>query len=611
MSFGNPQGLWLLALGVPILAFHFYRGRIRRLPVPTLLFWERVLVEEERRTALRRLRHYASLLLNLAALVLLTSAVSDPEVKALSRPRSRVALVLDGTASMGAVEPDGRTRLDHAVDRARGFLRTLGPGDRASLHDLSGPRLPMSDDPGKLAESLAPPPPGRAPADLRARLAEALAGGEDTTAVLFTDRPPAGAEDLLESGRLRWIRVGTPRDNSGWISGLAIRRAGEKRTTLSLTRADFSAAGTAREEILLWNGREISRRPAKTAPGAPSRVEWVLDPERHPEARIEEGGLAEVALEPRDALPLDDVASFVVPPLAPATVVVFHPGKPDDFLMNALLALQARGLCGPPSVAAADRYPALRNRLGEGSLVVFDRVAPPPLTGRGTFLVIGARRGTPVDRPAIVDWDREAPPNFRVDYSGVALRRSCLLEGRPLLRSLDGPVASWSAQGGRAAVELGFSLEDTDLKLLPPFLMMLQNLAEWAAFGATRSFRTEYAAGEPLIPERPLWVEEGDLVLSRDGREEPLAVRQGRLAAPPRTGPGLVRISGTGRSEWTAVNLFDAAESDLRDPGAGTPGRPLPPPVPWTARIPWGFAAAAAVLAILLVEWGLFHRGLI
>jgi hypothetical protein len=39
------------------------------MPVPTLLFWEQVLVEEERRTALKKLRYYASLLLNLAAVL--------------------------------------------------------------------------------------------------------------------------------------------------------------------------------------------------------------------------------------------------------------------------------------------------------------------------------------------------------------------------------------------------------------------------------------------------------------------------------------------------------------------------------------------------------------
>src|SRR5581483_919085 len=70
MSFDNPQGLWLLSLGVPILAFHFYKGRIRKMAVPMLLFWEQVIVEEERKSAFKRLRHWASLLLTLGALVL-------------------------------------------------------------------------------------------------------------------------------------------------------------------------------------------------------------------------------------------------------------------------------------------------------------------------------------------------------------------------------------------------------------------------------------------------------------------------------------------------------------------------------------------------------------
>ena len=56
MTFDNPSGLWLLTLGIPILVFHFYKGRIRKMPVPMLLFWEQVIVEEERRTALKRLR---------------------------------------------------------------------------------------------------------------------------------------------------------------------------------------------------------------------------------------------------------------------------------------------------------------------------------------------------------------------------------------------------------------------------------------------------------------------------------------------------------------------------------------------------------------------------
>src|SRR5687768_5986743 len=135
MTFDHPEGLWLLALAAPVIAFHLYRGRVRRIPVPALLFWEQVLVEEERRTALRRIRHVASLLLSLAALTLLTAAASSPRLT----PVRRWAVVVDTSASMAAVEADGRTRIDRAIDLARDFLRARGIGDQAALHGSDGP----------------------------------------------------------------------------------------------------------------------------------------------------------------------------------------------------------------------------------------------------------------------------------------------------------------------------------------------------------------------------------------------------------------------------------------------------------------------------------------
>jgi len=177
MTFDNPSGLWLLTLGIPILVFHFYKGRIRKMPVPMLLFWEQVIVEEERRTALKRLRHWASLVVALLALVLLTSAVSAPNVKGLTRPRGRFALVFDNTPGMAALEPDGRTRAQHAVDRAREFIGTLAYGDQVSVLDLSGARSPFTSDLEGLVGRLAAPGPGpRVPE--RDRIADALSAGE-------------------------------------------------------------------------------------------------------------------------------------------------------------------------------------------------------------------------------------------------------------------------------------------------------------------------------------------------------------------------------------------------------------------------------------------------
>lgn len=609
MSFENPQGLWLLALGLPILVLHFYKGRVRRLPVPTLLFWEQVLIEEERRTALRKLRHVASLLLNLAAVFLLTSAVSLPSVKGVTRPKARYALLIDNTPSMGAVEPDGRTRLAAAVDRAREFIGSLAHGDRVSIHDLSGAKAPFTADLDRAARRLAAPPPADR-ADLRRGVETALASGGDVTAILFTDSPPRGVEDLLQGGRLRVARAGEAMENTGWVSGLAARRPGEKRVTLSLGLASFAAGKVERLERLLFNGKEIARRAAALDPGARLDREWVLDPSRFPGEKIEEGGLAEVALEPRDAFAADDTACFVVPPLVPPQVIVFRAGKADEFLMSSLESLAAGGivqheiLTAPPAA-----FTRMRQKLGEGWIAIFDRVAPPAPLGQGAYLVLGAPTGPPVERPTIADWDREAPPNRMNDYGGLVLRRSRIVPGTPLIRAVEGTVASWSSGGGRAVVETGFAFEDAEPRHELPVLLF--NVVQWGSHRGLRSFPVEFRVGEPIRPERPPWVEEGELVLAQPGRVERIAVRGGRLVPPPVAGPGFVRIGSEARSEWAAVNLFDASESDFRLRAEAPAGRPLPPPAPWHAKIPYAVLAVAAVLALLLLEGWLFHRGVI
>jgi len=609
VTFDHPQGLWLLALGVPIIVFHFYKGRVRKMPVPTLLFWEQIIVEEERRTALRKLRHWASLLLCLCALTLLTSAVAGPEVKGLSRVKRRYALILDGSAGMAAVEEGGRTRGALAVERARAFARSLGHGDQVSIQDASGSRVPFTADLEGAARRVALPPVSPR-ADVREAAAAARAAGDDVVAVLFTDRPPGEAGDLLESGKLRVARVGTPRPNVGWTSGVSSRRPGEKRITLSLVLSSFSEVEEGREVVLSFNGKPLRREAVRLKPGERTERSWVLDPSVFPGEKIEEGGRASVSLEPEDALAVDDVASFVVPSLVPPTVIVFHAGKPDSLLMVALTTLQSGGVVHEVLLAPPEEYDRMREQLGEGWIMVFDRVAPPARLGQGGYLILGAPGPRSVERPTIVDWDRDAAPNRLVDYAGVLLRRSRILDGPPLILAIEGPVAVGSARGGQAVVEVGFALEDSEY-LKPALPIFLFNFVEWAAYRGLRSFRTEYRVGDPLRPERPLWIDEGELVFERADRADRVPVRRGRPASTPAAEAGFVRARVAERAEWIAVNLFDADASDLRERPESPPGLPLPPAAPWHARIPYAAAAVAVVVALLLLEWSLFMRGVV
>jgi hypothetical protein len=278
--------------------------------------------------------------------------------------------------------------------------------------------------------------------------------------------------------------------------------------------------------------------------------------------------------------------------------------------MHALETLQTGGLIAQDmSEAPISRFPGLRSTLGEGWIMIFDRVAPPNLPERGTSLVLGAPGDGMVEKPTLVDWDRDAPPNQRVDYGGLLLRKSRILKGTPLLSAIEGPVAVWSSRGGRATVELGFPLEESDIAARPAFLLMLINLVEWGPARALRSFPYEVRMGEALRPLRRLWMESGELGFRYADHVERVDVTAGRPRTALSFGPGFVRASAANRTEWIAVNLFDAEESDLREPPEAPLGVALPPPAPWHAKVPYAVLAISAVLALFVLEWLLYQRG--
>jgi hypothetical protein len=264
---------------------------------------------------------------------------------------------------------------------------------------------------------------------------------------------------------------------------------------------------------------------------------------------------------------------------------------------------------GDVNAAPAGRLAELRGRLGEGMLVIFDRLAPPAPPIEAAVLVLGGPGEGAVERPSVVDWNRDAPPARSADFGGLQLRRSRVLDGPPLIRALEGTVATWTSRGGAALTELGFSLEDSDLALRPAFLTLLFNLADWGAWRGLRAFPPQAAAGAPLRAERPLWIETGELAVEQGLRSERVAVRNGRLDGAPVAGAGFLVARARGREEWIAANLFDPAESDLRRDAA--PASAPPPPAPWHARVPVAVPAILLVLALVVLEAWLFWKGLI
>jgi hypothetical protein len=570
MSLEHPAALWLLALAVPITAFHYYRGRLRSLDVPLLAFWDAAADEDDRRSALRRLRHRASLAAGLAALAFLSLAVAGPR---RSGDAARWALVIDASPGVPAAE---------AAARARDFVRGLAYGDRVACAD---PRIDWTDDLVEAARALQTP---RRPAleDLAERVREWLAAGPDVRVLLVSDRGLPGSGD-----RVVEVRVGRPEDTVGWTGGALRGR------TLTLTATSASSKREERDEILLVEGRERGRRRLVLEPGASLERSWTLG------ADVE--GRVMVILEPGDAFAEDDRAAFEVSPPAAAPTLVFHAGRPSDLLLHALQVLKAEGrLTGDVLPAPIARWKELRPRLGEDAILIFDRCAPDPAPERGLVLVLGAPGpGRVLDKPEVVSWDREAPPSARLDYGGVALRRARLLPGgtRPLLAAAEGALATWESRGGRARMELGFALEESDLAARPTFLLMLANLLAWREAGGLRSYPAQARLGASLAPERPLWIHDGELLAIEGDRMDRLPVRDGFPEGTLRPGGGFLRLSAGGRSETVAANVFDRTRTDLRSREGPTPP---PPPAPWPLRIPPRWLCLAAALVVLAAAAG-------
>jgi hypothetical protein len=184
--------LGLLAVPVCLLLLALLRPRRREATVGALMLWRRALARVGSRP-LPAEGPPPALWVTLAATAALAVAAAGPMLSRDTAPTRRVLVVLDRSAVMRGLRPDGRTRFDEARDRCSAFLRSLSPADRAELllvpdDDLPGPRTAEPPTPETVARLTVSSREADWRAALRAR------GGEPRPTVVFTSREPPTAE---------------------------------------------------------------------------------------------------------------------------------------------------------------------------------------------------------------------------------------------------------------------------------------------------------------------------------------------------------------------------------------------------------------------------------
>ena len=404
-------GTLFAGIGAVVALLYMLKLRRRRIEVPFGPLWQQVLAEKQTSSLFRVLKRYFSLLLQLAFIALLLTAIADPiwTGSPLIEHREQVEedpyhtlLVVDTSASMGATDVEGG-RMAAALDKADAIVDAMRTGesmmiarmdrdvtaitdwtmDRDALHDVITALRPL--DTGTSVE----------PVMQFAR--NAVRGLTNAQVVVVTDRafsPPD--KDLARSIKLRVAPVGdTSTDNLAVLDfnvrshlGNALQYAlyyrihnASKKTVAATAYLYSDPAGTARTRQDFLKLAPVGEPMGLTLkPGETKVVEKI--------ALTLQGSRAALFVAPTnpaeftDVMPADDAAFAVVPTRKEVKVQLV--GAPNLFLQAAL---------STRSHVDVVQTPLADFKSSEGyDLTVFDGVAPEK-PGKGNQIYINAATG--------------------------------------------------------------------------------------------------------------------------------------------------------------------------------------------------------------------------
>lgn len=497
MNLLAPSNLWWLLL-VPLLWWLSLPSRPRAQTwTPHLAQWQLALAALRRRPP--RLSRWRFLLLAVAAAAAVL-ALARPVQPGQPGPR-RLVVLLDGSASMAAVDANGRSAWQRAAEQLAGALPTVPAHVEVTLLRAGGTLLRRHGASARSLQDLGRPE-GALGVDLAA-LARSVAA-PDTAVWTLTDGQ--GQQQLPDVGALSWCPAAGPN-----ATVLAVRL--EDRwplPTLSLAVDAVVHASGPTNAPLRVHGAVVAEGLASFAasPGTVQTSTFEL-------TRRDAGGRLDVAIElAGDVFAADDTWSVVLPPLPAPRIGVLVDGDGGLFANAAAQAL-AQEVGGEVVPVAPGREVGLL-------LVDGGRAQVAPGTVRAlTFgsALQGGQEPAPWRLPVVGDWDRVGPLTAGLDLSELRIQqawRDVLPPGEAFLWADENgrrePLAVVVATGDVASVHFAFRLQDSNLPLLAAFPQLLR-----------RAFVRSYGAGAaPRVLTPAPGAREQDLLQPARAADRPL-----------------------------------------------------------------------------------------
>ena len=609
MRFGLPI-LGLLALAaIPVIVFYFLKLRRPRVVIPSLVLWRQVMNDQRVNSPFQKFKRNILLWLQLLLLALVVLAAMQPFWASRAAPRNRLPILIDLSASMGALDkPGGRTRLDEAKERVRARISGLRRGQQAALLVFgrsAREAMGFTNNPRLLLEALdalrVEDTPGDPEDGLRMAAALHRRDGFERAWLLSDGNLPARlALDLPFP--LEFEKVGPAGPNLGLVTLNARRSA---RGSWEVYAEVRGSGGESREGALelRLNGAVLAREAVHTGPAGLSAhaVEIPGDEPVTVEARVTPLGF--------DSLASDNAATLELPALAPLRVWV------EEGLPLFARAFEGRGteatrLSGP-APALADLVITRAGVDTTAALRLHVNALPPELAP----VLVMENQGQNV-----VDWQRNHPLLRHTTLKDLVFtNRARYQEGQgeaevekagfeAIATGDQGPLLVVDTRGRAADVWLLFDPETSTLPYRVGFPVLMENLARMArqrlGTEEVSALRTGVLPDQAAPPG-------AELVLSgpQGSRRTARVDETGLVRGLPVPFAGEYTLTATGPARTLRPALLDAAETSLAtvdklDLGevSVTASATLPSDRPlWT----W-FCLAG--LAVLCLEWAWFNR---
>lgn len=656
MTWLTPVSGLLLAAAVipPLLLLYFLRLRRKEATIASTLLWEHAVEDLRANAPFQRLRPSILLFLQLLVLLLLALSIMQPQLAGEERSEGRVILLIDRSASMNTSDgEEGRTRLEQAIDAARGRVEAMYAGGlfgRSNVETMIiafgeeaevAKRFTRSRDDLLRALDRIEPTDGRSRLGPALQLARAYMTNTDPESNQAPDDP--GTMEIYSDGRIadldelawrfetiNYHRLGAEGTSNAAVGRVSVSRPFDRPTFVEVFAGllTYDSNPVATDVELIVDGRVVAVQEVEIPAGSidpggvrrPGRTNVVFSPFEQAEE-----GVVTARIVRDDGLAVDNSAHAVLPP--PKSLDVLLVGDRDSLIEDVLEGMPLERLRTIRPDEWVNRYTDVAE-IDVDVVIGDDWVPPADAMPRGRYLTFGDTPNVPgyeaygvAERgQLVIRTDGEHPVLRAVSLSDLVVYNATLVQPdrtvEVLVHGERGPLVLESRADGRHVLAAMFDPHDSSFPTIRSWVTFVFNAVDHLGRTGGDAADAMLVPGDAIAARLPLDTFRV-MITTPDGEEREITTGDPeRFSWGPVTRLGLHQLNWQGTSasdtgsRWIAVNLGDEAEVDIEplaeievgtktvkgEEVAGSGYRPI-----W----PW---AVGAAIAVLMLEWFFWTR---